>query len=286
VVIVGNRIKAISDKGKASIPSKAKIINGKGKYLIPGLWDSHVHLTGREAILPLFIANGVTSVREMGGDFQNLKQMREQVANGQLIGPKIKTAGTYLESERWMKWVTDLAKKEGNLSLLEDLSKRIGVSGPEHAKEAVKKLADEGVDLIKVRNTQSPETFLAIVAEAKKYGLPVAAHAPPMDLTVASAAGMKSIEHTDSSLSMRNQDVQKIARSFAQNGTWYAPTFVSGINVRLSRKETLLKSLNDVEGKLDQRNLYVPLRTLQSWKRSIESQKNEGSFDWETQTRR
>jgi hypothetical protein len=85
---------------------------------------------------------------------------------------------------------------------------------------------------------------------------------------------------------MRNQDVQKIARSFAQNGTWYAPTFVSGINVRLTPKETLLKSLNDVEGKLDQRNLYVPLRTLQSWKRSIESQKNEGSFDWETQTRR
>jgi imidazolonepropionase-like amidohydrolase len=188
VIIVGNRIKAIGEKGKVSIPAKAKIINGKGKYLIPGLWDSHVHLNGKEIFLPLFVANGVTSVREMGGDFQNLKQMREQVAKGQLIGPKIKTAGTILESEKWMTWVIDLSKKIGDLGTLRDVSTRIGVSNPEHAKEAVKKLAEEGVDLIKVRNHQTPETFLAIVAEAKKYGLPVAAHAPPMDLTVASAA--------------------------------------------------------------------------------------------------
>jgi imidazolonepropionase-like amidohydrolase len=284
VVIVGNRIKAISDKGKASIPSKAKIINGKGKYLIPGLWDSHVHLNGKEIFLPLFVANGVTSVREMGGDFQNLKQMREQVAKGQLIGPKIKTAGTILESEKWMTWVIDISKKIGDLGTLRDVSTRIGVSNAEQGKEAVKKLAEEGVDLIKVRNHQTPETFLAIVAEAKKYGLPVAAHAPPMDLTVASAAGMKSIEHIDSSLSMRDQNVQKIARSFAQNGTWYAPTFVSGINVRLTPKETLLKSLNDIPGKSDRRNLYMPLAILQSWKKSIERLKPNAA--WEAQTRR
>ena len=111
VIIVGDRIKAIGEKRKVSIPAKAKIINGKGKYLIPGLWDSHVHLNGKEIFLPLFVANGVTSVREMGGDFQNLKQMREQVAKGQLIGPKIKTAGTILESEKWMTWVIDISKK-------------------------------------------------------------------------------------------------------------------------------------------------------------------------------
>lgn len=284
IVVEGDRIKAIGDANKLSIPAKAVVINGKGKYLIPGLWDSHVHLNGKEIFLPLFIANGVTSVREMGGDFQNLKQMREQVAKGQLVGPKIKTAGTILESEKWMTWVVDISKKNGDLGILQDVSTRIGVSNPEHAKEAVKKLAEEGVDLIKVRNHQTPETFLAIVAEAKKYGLRVAAHAPPMDLAVASAAGMGSIEHTDSSLSMKDQDVKKIARSFAQNGTWYAPTFVSGINVRLTPKETLLESLNDVEGKLDRRSLYMPLAILQSWKKSIERLKPNAA--WEAQTKR
>ncbi len=286
VIIIGNRIKAIGEKGKVSIPAKARIINGKGKYLIPGLWDSHVHLSSAEYSLPLFVANGVTSVREMGGDLRHVKDLRERVNKGQLLGPRIKISGTILESEKWMNWATGLAKKDNDTEFLETLSKRIGVTNPEHAREVIKNLAEQGVDLIKVRNTHSAETFLAIVAEAKKYGLSVAAHAPPMDLTVASAAGMGSIEHTDSSLSMRNQDVKKIARSFAQNGTWYTPTFVSGIK-RLTPKETLLKSLNDVEGKSDRRNLYMPLAIIESWKKWVEKlNHNSGSLDWEAQTKR
>jgi DNA-binding Lrp family transcriptional regulator len=274
IVIVGNRIKALGVKGEVSIPAKAKIINGKGKYLIPGLWDSHVHLSDKKVFLPLFVANGVTSVREMGGDLQELKQMREQIANGQLLGPRIKTAGTIIESEKWMKWVLDITKKDGDTESYERLSKRIGISSPEHAKEVIKKLAESGVDLIKIRNSASPETFLAIEAEAKKYGLPVAAHAPRMDLALASAGGLKSIEHTDStSGAMQNQDLKTVAKAFAQNGTWYTPTLITGIIWRLTPKETLSKLLNDDQGKIDERNLYVPTAIRQTWKRQLESQK-------------
>lgn len=287
VVIVGNRIKAIGEKGKVSVPPKAKIINGKGKYLISGLWDSHVHLNSGKAFLPLFVANGVTSVREMGGDLQEVKQLREQIAKGQLLGPRIKTAGTIIESESWIKWVLDLAKKDGDVELHERISKRIGIASPEHAKEVIKKLAEDGVDLIKVRNAASPETFLAIEAEAKKYGLPVAAHAPRMDLTVASAGGLKSIEHADSTSSaMQNQDLRTVARAFAQNGTWYTPTLITGIIWRLTPKETLLGLINDSDGKLDQRNLYVPNVIRQTWKRQLESQKNESPFDHAGETRK
>ncbi len=287
VVIIGNRIKVIGEKGKVSIPAKAKIINGKGKYLIPGLWDSHIHLNSGKTFLPLFVANGVTSVREMGGDLQEVKQLREQIANGQLLGPRIKTAGTIIESEKWIKWVLDLAKKDGDNDLFERISKRIGIASPEHAKEAIKKLADSGVDLIKIRNAASPETFLAIEAEAKKYGLPVAAHAPRMDLAAASAAGLKSIEHTDStSMAMQKQDLKTVARAFAQNGTWYTPTLITGIIWRLTPKETLLELINDVDGKKDERNLYVPTAARQRWKRQLESQKNEGPADYAGETRK
>src|SRR5687767_15802919 len=62
VVIVGNRIKAIGEKGKVAIPKRAKFIDGGGKYLIPGLWDSHVHLNSPDS-LPLFVANGITGVK-------------------------------------------------------------------------------------------------------------------------------------------------------------------------------------------------------------------------------
>jgi imidazolonepropionase-like amidohydrolase len=287
VVIVGNKIKAIGDNGKVSIPSKAKIINGKGKYLIPGLWDSHVHLSTGKNSFPLFVANGVTSIREMGGDLQEVKQLREQVANGRLLGPRIKMAGTFLESERWLNWATDLAKKDNHLALLETLSKRIGLKSPEHARETVKKLAADGVDLIKVRNTHSPETFLALLSEAKKYGLPVAAHAPRMNLISASEGGLKSIEHVDTVAVTRGDiDLKELAQTFARNGTWYTPTLVVGIKWRLTGKEDLAKILNDVDGKIDKRNLYVRRETLENWKRDFESQKNEGSFDWAAQTRK
>jgi imidazolonepropionase-like amidohydrolase len=223
----------------------------------------------------------------MGGDFQFVKQLREQVEKGQILGPRIKMAGTFLESKRWLTWATDLARKDNHIELLESLSKRIGLANPEHARETVKKLAGDGADLIKVRNTHSPETFLAVLSEAKKYGIPVAAHAPRMNLMSVSEAGLKSVEHVDTVAFARGDlDLKELAKTFARNGTWYAPTLVVGIKWRLTPKEELLKLLNDVDGKIDERNLYVPRATLEKWKLDFESQKNEGSFDWAAQTRK
>jgi imidazolonepropionase-like amidohydrolase len=287
VIMIGNRIKAIGEKGKVSIPAKARIINGKGKYLIPGLWDSHVHLSSAEYSLPLFVANGVTSVREMGGDLRHVKDLRERVNKGQLLGPRIKISGTILESERWMNWATGLAKKDNDTEFLEMLSKRIGVTNPEHAREVIKNLAEQGVDLIKVRNTHSAETFLAILSEAKKYGLPVAAHAPRMNLIAASDGGLKSIEHVETVASLRgNVEVEDLAKAFVRNGTWYSPTLVCQVNSRLTPKSTLSEQLNDVDGKVNKRNLYIPRALLERWKRDFDMQKNEGSFDWAAQTRK
>lgn len=287
IVIVGNRIKVIGNKGKVSIPAKAKIINGEGKFLIAGLWDSHVHLSSGEYSLPLFIANGVTSVREMGGDLQQVKDLRDRVAKGQLLGPRIKISGTILESERWMTWASENAKKDNDAEFLDTLSKRIGVSTPEHAREVIKKLAEQGVDLIKVRNTHSAETFLAILSEAKKYGIPVAAHAPRMNLITASDGGLKSIEHVETVASLRRDvEVDDLAKAFVRNGTWYAPTLIVQVIWRLTPKSTLLDSLNDVEGKINERNLYLSRALLYRWKRDFDMQKNEGSFDWAAQTRK
>src|SRR5829696_2220470 len=90
VIIAGNKIIAIGDAGKVRIPDKARRINGTGKYLIPGLWDSHVHLSSEDP-LPVFVAKGVTSVREMGGDIQKVKGFRDRVTSGVVVGPRIKT---------------------------------------------------------------------------------------------------------------------------------------------------------------------------------------------------
>src|SRR5258705_7672420 len=70
VVIIGNRIAALGEAGKFRVPKDAKVIDATGKYLIPGLWDMHVHTGYKETYLPLYIANGITGVRDMGGDLE------------------------------------------------------------------------------------------------------------------------------------------------------------------------------------------------------------------------
>lgn len=94
VVIEQDRIQSVNAAGSSTLPKNAQVVDGKQKFLIPGLWDAHVHLTKTGVLsLPLFIANGVTGVRDMGSDLSQVAEWRRQIAAGQRIGPRIRTAG-------------------------------------------------------------------------------------------------------------------------------------------------------------------------------------------------
>src|SRR5215510_1523977 len=196
VVITGNRISEISKGRKLRLPKSTRRISGRGKFLIPGLWDMHVHLTYvGENSLPVFLANGVTSVRDMGGVFNQVKAWRDEVAAGTRLGPRIKAAGPIIESARWIAAVREMSKKATNKEP-DWLPYRVGVLSPEDARKAVDSIADSGADFIKIRNNPSREAFLAIADEAKRRGLPLAGHQPArVALADASDAGMSSIEH-------------------------------------------------------------------------------------------
>lgn len=98
VVIGGGKIIAVDSMSRAMIPAQAHAIDGRGKFLIPGLWDMHVHLAKAGASsLGLFIANGVTSVRDMGGDLAVVQRWRTEIDGGTRVGPRIRTAGPMLE---------------------------------------------------------------------------------------------------------------------------------------------------------------------------------------------
>jgi hypothetical protein len=99
VVVRNGRIAAVDSTSRATIPANATIIGGRGKFLIPGLWDMHVHLAkAGDKALGLFVANGVTSVRDMGGDFALVQRWRSEIAAGTRVGPRIRTAGPILET--------------------------------------------------------------------------------------------------------------------------------------------------------------------------------------------
>ena len=91
VIISGNRIAAVGPAGATRVPNGVRIVDGRGGFLIPGLWDMHVHTTGpdADALLPIYVAHGVTGIRDMGADLDQLRTWRAAIGAGSLIGPRI-----------------------------------------------------------------------------------------------------------------------------------------------------------------------------------------------------
>jgi imidazolonepropionase-like amidohydrolase len=176
VLIDGERIAAVGRMNEIGIPEKAQAVNATGKFLVPGLWDMHVH--GYDVrFLPLYLANGVTGVRVMAGEPPFLKQRRE-IAEGTLSGPRMMLAGAIVDGPKPF-WPGSIA-----------------VATAAQGRDAVRRTQEEGYDFVKVYTTLPREAFLAIADEAKKRGIPFAGHVPnAVRAAEASDAGMKSIEH-------------------------------------------------------------------------------------------
>ncbi len=240
VVITGDHITSVSDTDKFQLPKNARVIDAAGQYLIPGLWDMHVHSAfgdwfpgGRDIILPLFIANGVTGVRDMGGDVPVLMEWRKEIASGQIVGPRMVISGPML----------DAYLPNGKLRF----PSSIAVSTPTTAVAAVDSLKAQGVDFIKVQSVISHDAYLAAAAEAHKQGLPIVGHVPDkVRIQEVVEAGQKSIEHLmgifegcsteedkfikgegNLKLLLTTQDQQRcdsLIKLLAQNQTWQVPT--------------------------------------------------------------
>src|SRR5687767_8873957 len=96
VVVRDGRIEAVSSE--ASVPEGARVVDARGKFLIPGLWDMHVHLwASRERLFPLFLANGVTGVRDMASPPGQIFRLREEVRSGKVLGPRIVACGPQVD---------------------------------------------------------------------------------------------------------------------------------------------------------------------------------------------
>ncbi len=178
VLIVGDRIAELSPAGKTRVPKNAQVVDATGKFLIPGLWDMHVHW-GQKEYLPLFIANGITGVRVMAGQPLH-QQWRKDIEAGTLLGPRMAIASTIVDGPKpW--WPNSIA-----------------VGSEAEARQAVIKVKQDGADFVKVYWLLPREAYFAIADEAKKQGIPFAGHLPfAVSAADASDAGQKSIEHLE-----------------------------------------------------------------------------------------
>jgi len=240
VVIKGDRIAALGKPGEISIPNGASLVDATGKFLIPGLWDMHVHTLqeGRaKSFFPLFIANGVTGVRDMGSsisDLQAVTMLRKEIDAGELLGPRIVAAGPLLD---------------GPNPMFPELS--LAVSNETEARQAVGDLQNVGADFIKVYSLLPRVAYFAIADEARLRNIPFAGHVPEsVSALEASESGQRSIEH------------------------------LSGVRLACSTNEAELRQdLLEARGKSDASLLYRMLRHVYAKsKESYSEEKAEALF--------
>lgn len=178
VIVTGDRISAVGSVPEIEIPDGSTTIDGKGKYLIPGLWDMHAHIVSYDWVLPLLRVNGISGLRTMHGG-ERIHDVKEKRKDGNYLGFEFSYSSPIVDGppELW----------PGSLI----------AGSPEEGRSIVRKLHAAGYDFVKVYSNLSRETYFAIAEESRKLNLTFAGHVPSSVTTdEAIAAGQKSIEHS------------------------------------------------------------------------------------------
>jgi imidazolonepropionase-like amidohydrolase len=223
VVVQDDKITSVTPIG-GRLPSAAIVISGKGRFLIPGLWDMHIHQADDRRVLRLLLAAGITGARDMNSDPQKTLENRKSIESGQLEGPRLFIAGPMLEGP---------PSKPDNETWI--------VRTPQEADKAVASLAALGVDFIKVHDHLSREVSRAVADSARAKGLPFVGHVSEW-ITPAEASdmGQKSIEHfeflpknclalfdpkrSDTPPGCDRATLDALMKKFVRNGMWLDPT--------------------------------------------------------------
>jgi len=216
IVIEGSRIARIDNASEAT--RAAATLDGTGMFVIPGLWDMHVHAyftndTARfhstsEVMFPLFIVNGVTGVRDLGSNLEATLAARDSIAAHQLTGPRMLVSGPMLDGP-----TTRYAAA-------------IKVANGEEARAAVRMLKQRGVDMIKTQSLIPKDAYVALADEAARIGIPFEGHVPNAITGMeAIAANQRSFEHL---ISVRDTATTLIAE-LARKHVWQCPTVINSV---------------------------------------------------------
>ena len=221
VVIVGNRIQAMGDTGAIKMPQGARVLDARGKYLIPGLWDMHVH-TSADLPYLLLIANGVTGIRDCWSyvPFDTMAQWRRQILAGTRVGPP-----RQLLSEMALDEHSPCTRGTTGHQCVADTA---------DAKRVVDSLKAVGVDFIKTYRLGT-ELYFAVAAAARQAHIPFGGHLLPGVATAiqASDSGASILDHVNSAGDLDKlcvgsqasvEKCQPVAERFQHNNTWWVPT--------------------------------------------------------------
>jgi len=213
IVVQGNRIASVG----ATTVTGGQVVDARGAYVIPGLWDMHTHAffgertpESRDLILPLFIANGVTGIRDMGSALEPVLRARADVAAHRLLGPRMIVSGPMLDGPQV------------------SFPASVAIATPADGSRAVDALAHRGVDFVKIQSGVPREAYFAIAEEARKVAIRFDGHVPDaIRASEAIAAGQRTFEHLIGIFEASSSDEDKYITDKYDGGTKRPGSFLT-----------------------------------------------------------
>lgn len=260
VIVDEDRIAAMGPRASTPPPADATLIDGNGKYLIPGLADMHIHLANQEFMtalvgkdepiqpienmLYLYLANGVTTVRVMAG-FPELLTLRDAIERGEVLGPRLILTTPMFDGPRPI-WPAPLGRP---------------ITSPEAARNAVQESKKDGYDQIKVYTLLGLDEYNAVMEEARKLNLKVVGHVPVrVGLDRALESGQDEITHVEEYWRFTRDYSDEVVAQFtaktARSGAWFSPT-ITTYRDQMSDAETVMSRSE---------NRYLDPPILEFWK--------------------
>jgi imidazolonepropionase-like amidohydrolase len=193
VIVRDGRIAEIGPSAQVGIPTGASVVDGTGKYLIPGLFEMHAHTSKtRGSALGLYVVNGVTTIRDQGSEHAEVLRWRREIRDGTRVGPRMLIAGPYLESLSNIQRM----RRDPPESRVEPFERaRIPIGSPADARRVIDSLSALELDHFKVRTVQDSATYLALARAAHAHGKRLVGHYVAASPELFLEAGQDGVEH-------------------------------------------------------------------------------------------
>ena len=271
VVVRNGVIVRIAPAGQVRAPAGATVVDGTGKYLMPGLFEMHAHMSkSRGSALGLYVLAGVTTIRDMGSEHAEVLAWRREVRSGTRVGPRMVIAGPYLESLRNIERM----RRDPPESRLEPFERaRIPIGSPADARRVIDSLSRLDLDFFKVRTIQDRETYIALARAAHRNGKRLVGHVVAAQPATFLEVGQDGAEHgfpTTALDSLSRDDRMAFWHELAWRDIGVVPNLIV-IPASAFQPDSYYHALvNDTTGAIHPLRPYLSKFQILDWKEQVE----------------
>lgn len=270
VLVRDGRIAQIGPTFEVRVPAGAMVIDGTGKYLIPGLFEMHGHTSKtRASALGLYVVHGVTTLRDQGSEHAEVLRWRREIRAGMRVGPRMLIAGPYLESLRNIERM----RRDPPQSRVEPFERaRIPIGSPADARRVIDSLAALELDHFKVRTVQDRETYFALGAAAHARGKKLVGHVMFESPAVLLEAGQGGVEHSFSPTidSLPREERMTMWRQLAARDVGVVPTIVTATESVFRPLEYFRALVSDTTSAVHPLRPYLSAFMILDWREQVE----------------